>query len=179
MAAANAARKDDVDFAEALAQYKQVLRDRESGGGGGKRKRKGGGEDGIAALDDWFFGELGESARSRKYLTKDELLRVLDFKLLRGEFRIGLKAKVASNSEESVESTTRAVVAKLVNPEKGPIGEDAIRWCVTALDKGHPESDISGLSGVGPATALIILSALDDTVPYFSDEAGLNSLRKR
>jgi hypothetical protein len=84
-----------------------------------------------------------------RFLDLDELRLVMDWKLQRGKFRPQLKSLIESNSADTVRSITKDAFSK--------------KW---------PEnlSILTTLRGVGPATATAILSLVDPSVPFFSDE---------
>jgi hypothetical protein len=83
------------------------------------------------------------------FLNLDDLRLVMDWKLQRGKFRPQLKSLIESNSDDNVRSITKEAFSK--------------KW---------PENlnILTTLRGVGPATATAILSLVDPSVPFFSDE---------
>ncbi|XP_007659240.1 uncharacterized protein LOC103167439 [Ornithorhynchus anatinus] len=118
------------------------------GGRGGKRT-------GLPALDRWYQEELPAAiaGRREKHLTRDELVRLMAWKLARGTFRPRLQQLVATNPSETVERCTRAAFGLL------PDVEAAI-------------TELSKLKAVGPATASAILTAgAPDSVAFMADEA--------
>ncbi|OBT67010.1 hypothetical protein VE03_04498 [Pseudogymnoascus sp. 23342-1-I1] len=85
-------------------------------------------------------------------LEKDDVVRLVKWKLKHGKFRPNLLKLVLSNPPEAIAATSLASFAT-------PDTTSAIRT-------------MSLLSGVGPATASLLLSVHDpDTVLFFSDEA--------
>ncbi|KFZ04251.1 hypothetical protein V502_10290, partial [Pseudogymnoascus sp. VKM F-4520 (FW-2644)] len=85
-------------------------------------------------------------------LEKDDVVRLVKWKLKHGKFRPNLLKLVSGNSPQGVEATSLASFAMKDNIS-------AIRT-------------MSLLSGVGPATASLLLSVHDpDNVLFFSDEA--------
>ncbi|KAF2153030.1 hypothetical protein K461DRAFT_212473, partial [Myriangium duriaei CBS 260.36] len=92
------------------------------------------------------------------HLTKDEVLTLVDWKLSHGTFRPRLRALVASNP--SISSATREAFA-LLSPPSAP-SSSSIDAALARLTK---------LSGVGPATASLLLSTFaPDSVPFMGDE---------
>lgn len=74
-----------------------------------------------------------------------------------GKFRPTLRKLIASNSDETVEETSRSAFALYAE------NTEAWEAAVSMLAKG--------LRGVGPATASLLLNVYDDIkVPFFSDE---------
>jgi hypothetical protein len=96
--------------------------------------------------------KLSEKVKTRnpRHLTKEELVLLMQWKLARGKYRPTLPSLIKSNSEENVKRITQEAF-KMEWPK--------------SLDK------LNELRGVGPATATAILSLIDDSVPFFSDEA--------
>jgi hypothetical protein len=105
--------------------------------------------------------------------------------------------KVKSNSAETVQNTT-SVAFKILqkapsnsttssndNEESEPSLE-SLKQALEVLDKGLKSHSLAkevfkadmvpGLAGVGPATSMIILSLFDSSIPYYSDEAYLESV---
>lgn len=116
-------------------------------------------------------------------LTKHELTLLMDWKLAHGKFRPTLPKLIASNTEESVESVTRAgfdvflaYANKFGDVEWLEISlaeyKDAVKGSVKALTQ---------LRGVGPATASLMLSLLWNHTtlapPFFSDEGFMYFIR--
>ncbi|KAK4302081.1 hypothetical protein Pmani_025809 [Petrolisthes manimaculis] len=105
----------------------------------------------LLELDKWYQESLGEEVLSRSlpHLVKEELVRLMTWKLTRGKFRPSLLNFVKSNEEKAVIKATR----------------DGIK----AAQKNNLTSAttaIMALKGVGPATASAVLAAV---VPqYFS-----------
>ncbi|KAM9098749.1 uncharacterized protein LOC105749541 isoform X2 [Sarcophilus harrisii] len=99
--------------------------------------------------------ELPVSIRERKdkYLTRDELVKLMEWKLTRGKFRPRLQNLVATNPEELVKQCTAAAFSLLPNVE-------------AAI------TELSQLKAVGPATASAILTAgAPETTAFMADEA--------
>ncbi|XP_044289710.1 uncharacterized protein LOC123025224 [Varanus komodoensis] len=116
---------------------------------------KGSKQKNLIALDNWYQEELPKSIMGReiKHLTKQELIKLMEWKLSRGKFRPRLQQLVATNAEEVVEQCTKK-------------GFQLLPDVAAAI------SELSRLKGVGPATASAILAAgAPDVVPFMADEA--------
>ncbi|KAL7979107.1 hypothetical protein Chor_015131 [Crotalus horridus] len=79
---------------------------------GSKRKN-------LIALDQWYQEELPRilAGRKEKYLTKEELLKLMQWKLTRGKFRPRLQQLVAANPREEVEEHTQKAFHQLPDVE--------------------------------------------------------------
>ncbi|KAK2822996.1 hypothetical protein FQN49_007573 [Arthroderma sp. PD_2] len=105
----------------------------------------------------------GELQYSNGYVNKDELVRLMDWKLKHGSFRPALMGLIRSNQEPQVESVSKDAFSSLEKCSKS---------------REFPESSLQLLCksfrGVGPATASLVLSLAPqgDTyeTPFFSDE---------
>ncbi|KAK2737753.1 hypothetical protein FQN57_007400 [Myotisia sp. PD_48] len=123
-------------------------------------------------LDNWRYAlsdtlqlrHIEESSRSEQtvcFLTRDELVRLMEWKLKHGSFRPALMGLILSNPESDVLAATGEAFSAL-----------------DSTPNAYPESSLLTLSkklrGVGPATASLVLSvappSLGNTVPFFSDE---------
>ena len=110
----------------------------------------------FGKTDSWLENTLVKSIKSDGEITLDQLTKLMVWKLQRGQFRATLMGLIKRNSDKTV----RTVSSK-------------------ALKQLFDDSDVTGsmktlteLSGVGPATASLILSiATPDKVPFMSDEA--------
>ncbi|GAA6028685.1 hypothetical protein JCM8097_007346 [Rhodosporidiobolus ruineniae] len=114
---------------------------------------------GLVDLDAWYRGELREVVAERKKedtggeaeLTREELGKLMLWKLARGKFRPRLHDLVLSNPSSLVQSTTSS--ASTASPS-GALAQ------------------LSTLKGVGPATASAVLALWHpDSEPFMSDEA--------
>lgn len=111
----------------------------------------------LPELDRWYREDLpGQvAAREPPYLTRDELLRAIEWKMARGVWRARNLALARSNTSETVEELSRTALAQVAN-EGAPLNA--------------PIATLSKLAGVGPATASAILSAAAPTMyPFFDD----------
>ena len=111
------------------------------------------GKDALTELDTWRRTELPQAihARSPPYMTKNELVRLVECKMTRGIRRPGYKKVDTNNSPESVMEVTKAAYSM----------NDLIESMTKLCD----------LNQVGPATASYILAAhIPHSVPIMSDE---------
>ncbi|NP_001181882.1 uncharacterized protein [Bos indicus] len=109
----------------------------------------------LEALDQWYREELPAAigARAEKHVTRDELERLLAWKLARGRFRPRLQQLVAANSPELVVQHSAAAFRLLPD----------MYAAVMAL---------CALRGVGPATASAVLAAgAPEVAAFMSEEA--------
>ncbi|KAL8175432.1 UNVERIFIED_CONTAM: hypothetical protein K2H54_024876 [Gekko kuhli] len=109
----------------------------------------------LVTLDKWCQEELPAAIAERqaRHLTREELLKLMDWKLSRGKFRPRLQQLVATNSSEAVESCTEKAFQLLP-------------------DVAAAISELSRLKAVGPATASAILAAgAPEAAAFMADEA--------
>ncbi|KAJ9293398.1 hypothetical protein DTO271G3_7894 [Paecilomyces variotii] len=132
--------------------------------------------DALLKLDEWRYEVLPSKVREREekekdglFIEKEELVQLMDWKLKHGVFRPTLQGLVKSNQAPLIRKSTAAAYAALPTADSAANDPDA------AFPKASLDA-VTGLRGVGPATASLILCAgtyLSDTktqVPFFSDE---------
>lgn len=143
----------------------------------------------LADLDKWRTDELPSLLKERYekdkncWLTKDELVLLMDWKLAKGVFRPTLPKLIKSNPPEQVEDATKLGFDIFLTYAQG-IKKSEEFWNEDTADKRFLYSSmirssfkkICELKGVGPATASLILSLLKDidehlVPPFFSDES--------
>ncbi|PLB35871.1 uncharacterized protein BDW47DRAFT_119214 [Aspergillus candidus] len=139
--------------------------------------------EGLVELDRWRYelvgvdgsGWMDDIGDGGKSLTKDDLVRLMEWKLQRGVHRPALLGMIKSNPDQTVEQATRAALAALSGKN------------LSQQDKPNPEGQfpqtsltelINPLRGVGIATASLILSAVTANkkgggIPFFSDDVYL------
>ncbi|KAH0543568.1 hypothetical protein FGG08_002129 [Glutinoglossum americanum] len=115
--------------------------------------------DTLEELDEYRIHAVpAELAKlDKKHLTKEQVELLIKWKLKHGKWRPRLANLVSSNSSLTIENTTR----------------DAFALHSTNVEDPQPALNmLSRLSGIGPASASLLLSVYDpNNVPFFSDEA--------
>lgn len=108
----------------------------------------------LLDLDNWFQNQLPQeiNKRSEKYITLEELTKLMEWKLTRGKFRPRLTQLVQTNTSEAVKEVTCNAFKCLPD----------VKLAITEL---------TTLKAVGPATASAILCAGCHKVPFMADEA--------
>ena len=107
----------------------------------------------LPELDAWYREELPAAIARRRqpHVTLDELARLTEWKMARGEWRARNLVLVRGNDADAVVEATREAIALAPEPRK-------------------PIARIAELEGVGPATASAVLAAaLPDTYPFFDE----------
>jgi hypothetical protein len=128
-----------VAWREALDEYPTVI------------ERSGGAR--LVELDTWYHGESPDLVirRSPRWITLDELIRVVEWKMHRGVYRARNLVLVRSNSAEEVETASCEAFEAAPHPTR-------------------PIARLAKLKGVGPATASAVLAAVrPDAYPFFDD----------
>ncbi|RLV93554.1 hypothetical protein JA1_002257 [Spathaspora sp. JA1] len=132
-------------------------------------------------LNQWKQQQLPETLKERfeqdksVWLTKEELVLLMDWKLANGKFRPALPKLIRSNDPDAVVSATKLGFTIWLNflerggSKSAPIYKDKIRFAFKMFCE---------LKGVGPATASLILSLAHQingkwAPPFFSDESFL------
>lgn len=122
-------------------------------------------------LDDWRYDTfpqiLGQRYKEsgQVWLNKEELVKLMDWKLMKGKFRPTLPKLIKSNDEKTVEQVTKSGFGIFIESEE----EYKIRL-KKLLNK------LCELRGVGPATSTLMISLLSEIkgvkpLPFFSDES--------
>lgn len=107
----------------------------------------------LAELDGWYHDELPRliSGRRAPHVTHAELVRVTEWKMARGIWRARNLGLVRGNAPDLVVRSSTAALAAIPDPEQ-------------------PIAALSGLAGVGPATASAVAAAAAPQVYPFFDE---------
>lgn len=143
----------------------------------------------FAQLNKYKDEELPELLKTRYeetdsiWITKQELINLVDLKLAKGTFRPMLPKFIKSNEDDYIEECTKPgfqYMLDFINEHKNPSKEfwsevkDEIKYeYVDAIEKCFDE--FCKLKGVGPSTASLIASLLIKispifSPPYFSEE---------
>ncbi|RDW76276.1 uncharacterized protein DSM5745_06268 [Aspergillus mulundensis] len=123
-------------------------------------------------LDEWRYKALPDVVEKRRggkdegegegYLSKDELIRLTEWKLKHGVYRPTLLGMVRQNQDKTVSRATASAFSSLSSLA------GSIETVETALS-----TLTTPLRGVGPATASLILSTASKDVPFYSDDVFL------
>merc|ERR1712142_1247582 len=113
----------------------------------------------LIKLDKWYQNELPKKIQSRGkegfFLTHDEIVQCIKWKLARGQFRPRLKDLITMN-------TPRVVMQE---------SKKAFRAIEKKKDLEAAVSALSNLKGVGPAMASAVLAAgAPEIAPFMADE---------
>lgn len=108
---------------------------------------------GLDELDAWYRSDFPRLVAARKpaYITRTELEQVTTWKMKRGVWRERDRLLLAGNPPAVIKKTSREAFAAVPDPRK-------------------PISILSGLAGVGPATASAVLAGYSPALFPFFDE---------
>lgn len=107
----------------------------------------------LPERDHWYHEELPRAIASRTpaHVTLEELVRVTEWKMARGEWRARNLVLVRGNEPDAVIELSTDALAKIPHPTK-------------------PISTLAKLAGVGPATAsAVVAAARPDIYPFFDE----------
>ncbi|KAK5112164.1 hypothetical protein LTR85_011597 [Meristemomyces frigidus] len=100
--------------------------------------------------------------RDPSYITKDELVVLMDWKLAHGKFRPSLRKLIQQNDEPTVKTTSMESFKEYSSIPSKPPSEARVKRMIEMFSK---------LRGVGPATATLLVALCDPVnIPFFSDE---------
>lgn len=107
----------------------------------------------LGELDRWYREELPAAIAGRRpaHVTRDELVRVAEWKMTRGIWRPRNLGLVQGNAPDAVERTSAQALAAVPDPRA-------------------PIAVLARLDGVGPATASAVAAAAAPEVYPFFDE---------
>ncbi|ODQ64888.1 hypothetical protein NADFUDRAFT_42195 [Nadsonia fulvescens var. elongata DSM 6958] len=177
-------KHEDINCEAQLEQYKNLI-DLQSAKTLAKRAAQG--KKDLSRLDEWRLKSLPETLQQRLtnkkvvYLTKPELCQLMEWKLLRGTWRPKLQQLIESNEESVIEKVTKQAYTSIkpfLNTKNNLDDEKKFNQAFDCVQSALPI--LCQLSGVGPATASLILSTFPSTtdsnkegskVPFLSDEA--------
>lgn len=136
----------------------------------------------VPELDVWRNEQLPAELVRRHgekdvYLTRDELIKLMDWKLKKGKFRATLPKLIRQNESTFVMQCTRGAFSTMLKDLDKELTTEEYTAMIKSAMKG-----VCLLRGVGPATGSLILSSLSGITsrapPFFSDEAGSYVLSK-
>ncbi|MEX2570861.1 MAG: hypothetical protein WD737_06110 [Gemmatimonadota bacterium] len=107
----------------------------------------------LPELDRWYRDVLPASIRDRQpgRVTRDELVRITEWKMARGVWRGRNLALVRGNDPETVAETSERALSQIPHATK-------------------PISELAKLKGIGPATAsAVAAAAAPDVYPFFDE----------
>ncbi|KAE8146994.1 hypothetical protein BDV25DRAFT_41695 [Aspergillus avenaceus] len=132
-------------------------------------------------LDKYRYDELPARAKERaakegsRYLEKDEVVQIVEWKLKHGVFRPALLGMVKGNQDKSIRKATSDAFAAISSAAGSPGPEfGTFKYPQASLD-----GLVKGLRGIGVATASLLLSVGTTStgpgrdVPFYSDDTYL------
>jgi hypothetical protein len=144
-------------WSELLDSYWDVLREH-------KTKPK------LHDLERWFVNTLQESVARTGVFTKNDLIKLIEWKGTRGKFRPALVRFAKDQSDDAVCKASRKAFAALRKDKSETLSDESMLIAMKPL---------LDLRGIGPATASAILSSGDARIPFMSDELLMACLRDR
>eukprot|EP00892_Ulva_mutabilis_P008644 jgi/Ulvmu1/6151/UM028_0007.1 len=113
------------------------------------------GKESLVELDRWYRTELRDAVQSRdpKHATKQELVKVVKWKLTRGTWRPRLLSYAEAHTED--------IVAEVTTEAFKDADADNIKSAMAKLME---------LKGIGATTASAVLAAVYPKIPFMSDE---------
>lgn len=117
----------------------------------------------LPEIDAWYRNELPHLIASRQpaYVTKDEFLEVLRWKMKRGDWREWNRVRVANTDARTIKKAAQDAFAAARD-----LGDVA----TASKEYKAPIQILGELDGVGPATASAVLAAYrPELYPYFDE----------
>lgn len=142
------------DWTKVRREYYDILRDHK-----------------VYELEQWYQKDLPGIMKSQQYLTKEQGIKLIQWKGKRGKFRPALVKYAKEQDDVALREASKEAYDILSNQKDGE--------CMDTSRVMEALGTLTKLRGIGPATASAILSAMDDRVPFMSDEALLVCLGKR
>ncbi|GMM28450.1 hypothetical protein DAMA08_011660 [Martiniozyma asiatica (nom. inval.)] len=141
-----------------FSQYEKLVRKLTTTKYTGKTYTVAGNEVTFEDLDRFRLVELPRIYKEQGYITLNQLISLHDWKMARGKFRPALPKMIRGNNEELVINSTREAMGIVTKAN-----DDIYKQ----LEGVKP---LIAMRGVGPATAILILSLISD-LPFYGDEA--------
>lgn len=142
------------DWIKVLREYYDILRDHK-----------------VYELEQWYQNDLPDIMKVQRYLTKEQGIKLIQWKGRRGKFRPSLVKYAKEQDDMALQEASKEAYDILSTQKDGE--------CMDTSRVMEALGTLTQLRGIGPATASAILSAMDDRVPFMSDEALLVCLGKR
>jgi hypothetical protein len=118
----------------------------------------------LDKIDEWYRGQLPAllASRTPPYVTKDEFLEILRWKMKRGDWREYNRIRIVNTDARAVKKAAQdGLTAARDLPPDVP---------TASRDYRLPVQLLCDLDGVGPATASAVLAALrPDLYPFFDE----------
>jgi hypothetical protein len=114
----------------------------------------------LAKLDAFVTRELPELVEGREpwHITRDEYVKIVDWKLTRGKNRPGLLNRAKELKDDTVREASTLAFAKA-------------RAAKSEAEMISALAPLTDLRGCGPATASAVMAIVDERFAFYSDEA--------